>query len=169
VSTAEAFVLRADVVLLNGSPGDAERVVTAGTCESFQLDILAPPSRPGPLRSRYVVYTWVGEPDHLAVSIQERAGSFLGWTAFPTVLSGGSPRPVKLWSTFGHEPILGEADFPSEKALATLFVLPIGRRVSITATFQGFIEDDAAPNNFRVATTNGAVLRGRASESSSIT
>jgi hypothetical protein len=159
VNTAEGGVNRADVLLLNGSPGDAERVVTAGIGESLQLDIAAPPSRPGPLCSRYVVYAWVGEPDPLAVSVQERAGYFLGWTAFPTVFSGGSPQPLRLWNTFGHEPILGEPDFVSEKAPTTLFALPNGRPAPITATFQGFVEDDAAPNEFGVATTNAVVLR----------
>jgi predicted outer membrane repeat protein len=159
VNTGEAGVNRADVLLLNGSPGDAERVVTVGTGESLQLDIAAPPSRPGPAESRYVIYAWVGEPDPLAVSVQERFGFFVGWTAFPTVFSGGSPLPIKLWSTFGHEPILGDPDFLSDKAPATLFSLPNGRPAPITATFQGFIEDDAAPNDFRVATTNAVVMR----------
>jgi len=159
VNTAEAGVNRADVLLVNGSPGDAERVVTAAIGEPLQLDIAAPPSRPGPVCSRYVVYAWVGEPDPLAVSVQERAGYFLGWTAFPTVFSGGSPQPLRLWNTFGHEPILGEPDFVSEKAPTTLFALPNGRPAPITATFQGFVEDDAAPNEFGVATTNAVVLR----------
>ena len=95
----------------------------------------------------------------MAVSVQERAGYVLGWTAFPTVFSGGAPQPIKLWNTFGHGPILGEADYASDRAPATLFSLPNGRPAPITATFQGFIEDDAAPDDFRVATTNAVVLR----------
>ncbi len=159
VNTAEGGVNRADVLLLNGAPGDSERVVTVGTGESIQLDIAAPPSRPAPMCSRYVVYAWVGEPNPLAVSVQVRFGYYLGWTVFPTVFSGGSPQPVALWNTFGHEPILGESASASDKAPTTLFALPAGWPAPITATFQGFIEDDAAPNEFGVATTNAVVMR----------
>jgi hypothetical protein len=159
VNTRGGGVSRADVLLINGSPGGSERVVTVGADEQIRLDITAPPSRPAPLSSRHVVYAWLGEPDALAVSIQGRSGFFLGWTALPTIFSGGSPRPLRLWNTFGHAPVLGEPDFPSDEAPATLLLLPMGRPGSITATFQGLIEDDAAPNDHGVATTNAVVLR----------
>lgn len=159
VNTADGGVNRADVLLLNGLPGDSEGVATVGLDEPFQLDIVAPPSRSAPMRSSYVVYVWVGEPGQHAVSVQQRAGFFLGWTAFPTVFSGGLPQPVRLWNTFGHEPFLGDPDFVSDKAPTTLFSLPNGRSIPITATFQGFVEDDAAPTDFGVATTNAVVLR----------
>jgi len=159
VNTAGGAVHRADVLLVNGSPGDAERVATVAVGESVQLDVASPPSRPTPTRSRYVVYAWPGEPDPLAVSIQERSGTFAGWTVFPTVFSGGSPRPVRIWNTFGHERILGRPSSATDEAPTTLLFRPGGSRVPMSATVQGFIKDNAAPSALAVAVTNAVVVR----------
>ena len=150
---------RADVLLVNGTAGDAERVVTVTTGEAIRLELAAPPSRPAPQTSRHVTYAWIGEPDPLDISRQAFGPVLLGWTAFPTPLVGGPPQPVRLWNRFGHEPLLGAPDFPSGLAPTELFFLPGGRQTPATVTFQGYIEDDNAAIPEGVSVTNGVTLR----------
>lgn len=157
VNTATAGIEHADVLRINGSTGGgAERVVHVGIEQPIVLDLLAPPSR---TQARHVIYAWAQDPGPLDVSPQDRAGFFLGWTALPTVFSGGSPEPTVLTNEFGHRPILGIPQFEVGDAPTGLVELPNGRPRPVTVVFQGFIEDDAAPSGIGIATSNAVVLK----------
>jgi hypothetical protein len=140
---------RADVLLVNSSAGDGNRVVQVNIGEPIALEILAPPSRSV---AKYAVWGFAGTPTAGTVF----SSPFdLGLFAFAPPFGGGAP--VVVWNTIGRRPLLGTPDFASPDAPATLFTHP-GLNHGVTVTFLGLVRDDAAriPEGF--ASANAVVL-----------
>ncbi len=159
VNAGAGAARRADVLLVNGSPGAGpERVVSVARGAPVTIAILNAPSR---ATSRYVVYGRPGDSGADAVHVAARGPLVhLGWTAIPTPLTPGSLRATITWNTLGHESILGAPTRPTAVAPTTLLDRPAGFGKSFDATFQGFIQDDLAPLAAPgVATTNGVTIR----------
>ncbi len=141
---------RADVLFINGSAGDANRVEQVNLLDPFNLTITAAPSR---VNSTYAVWAFVGEPTSGTVF---NSPFDLGLLGFAPPYGGGNPPAI--WNTIGSFPILGQPTFNSAIAPATLFSHP-GRANPLCVTFQGIVRDNEAriPEGFAV--TNAVILK----------
>jgi Tol biopolymer transport system component len=153
----------ADVLRVNGSAGDADRLVTASVFAPIAVSLDASPSGPGgpaqPL-ARYVLWVWPLLPSR---SVDMRAGlEVLGCTVNPIPLRPSeTPQPFRcVWGTgmspaaCGRVPILpSPARAPWILARATGFSRPL------VFTLQAVLEDDGATNATGFSVTNAVVLR----------
>lgn len=147
----------ADVVLVNGSPGDEQRSLALGVDDALAIDLLSPPG--GPSFARFCVYAWRGENDDQSITPQPRA---TGLMAFPTPLQPGSAsQPLAIWNNLGHAHRLGKATFESVPAPSRLLSRPDGIGLPVTVTLQGFIEDASSHAEVPVSITNAVVLKIR--------
>jgi hypothetical protein len=108
-------------------------------------------------RSRFVLYGMRGEPTQATVTLQPFD---VGLMAFPTPLSGGSPRPKVIANNLGFRSALGVPCFFSEPAPSIVLLYGAGQlRVPVTATLQGFIEDSQSGSYSGISITNAIVLK----------
>jgi hypothetical protein len=107
------------------------------------------------MSASFALYAWLARPEERTSTPQPHG---LGTTCFPTFLTGGIPRPDKVWNNIGHPFWLGEPDFASEPAPSLVMYKPGGWPHPVTATFQGFILDDGAANDAGASVTNGVVV-----------
>lgn len=145
----------ADVLLVNGTSGDADHVVRLAPGITFVASLAPPPSRLA-RTSPYVVYAWDGPPADAGV----RAWPFLiGLSAFPTPLSTGMPQPFEVWNTIGKPAKIGAPTRASSPAPASLWILPSGFPAPRTLTLQGLVRDDASlvPEK-KYSATNAVVI-----------
>jgi len=142
------------VLTVNGSEGDAHRVVTAGVGEAVSVFMDVSPSGPNP--AKFALYVWLGEPTDGTVTPQPAQ---LGSMCFPTPLAGTTPQPKKIWNNIGRFEDLGYPDYPSSQAPSTVFSKGSGFADPLTATFQGFIMDSGSAANKPASITNAVVLK----------
>lgn len=145
---------RADVLFVNESIGDGERLLSLGSGEAFTLSVAAAPAAAS---SRFALYVWPLGPD---VGTIRRLPLGLGTVAFPVPLTGGAPQPRVIFNNAGHAPALGAATLPSSPAPATVIDRPGGIGRARTFTVQGIMADPGALNG-RAAVTNGIVVISR--------
>jgi hypothetical protein len=145
----------ANVFYVNGSAGNAERVVTVGTGQALTGTLDAPPAGPNP--ARFAMYVWLGEPDASNLSPQPLNLGDMVYGTF--IASSDGTTPFKVFNNIGRVTQLGEADYPSSPAPCTLFHKGGGFNNSITATFQGFILDDGSAANKPASITNAIILK----------
>jgi len=142
------------VLRINGSEGDAARVVVATIGSPLVVTMDAPPL--GPTPAPFAMYGWVGEPNASTVTPHPKG---VGTMCFPTPVTGGLPQPNRVWNNIGHPAILGYPHFPSEPAPSTPLSKAWGIPFAVTATFQGFIFDDGSGASHPVSLTNAVILR----------
>jgi len=146
--------LAAVVLRINGSEGDADRIVVATVGSEVVITMDPPPLGPSP--SPFAMYGWVGEPNASTVTLHPKG---VGMMCFPTPVTGGLPQPRRIWNNIGHFEILGYPHFPSEPAPSTPLSKVWGIPFAITATFQGFIFDDGSGASHPVSLTNAVILQ----------
>lgn len=152
-----------DVLLVNGSPGDANGVVTVPTRMSFQLALNASPSGPGGpgnALGRYVLWVWLGFPSN-AFQLTAR-GEVLGCTANPTPLHRPTaPQPHRCLRGAGV-PQVGCAGLPNVRSPARapwILTRSHGFPFPIVISLQGLLEDAGAANPVGFSVTNAVTLR----------
>jgi len=143
-----------DVLFLNGSAGDDERVVSVEAGAALTMTLARPPAGPDP--APFALYVWIGEPTDATLSPQP---ANVGIMCFPTPLAGESPQPKKIWNNIGRFADLGYPSYPSEPAPTTVFAKPSGLANPITLTFQGFILDGGSAANKPASLTNAVILK----------
>lgn len=148
-----------DVLSVNGSAGDHERVVRASS--SSRLELRVDPVDPALGRARFVIYAWRDEP---LASTTTRQPSGLGFMGFPTPLAGAEPQPIRIWNNLGRASRFGHATHPSSPAPSVIFrrradsPLALRSRLPVTMTFQGFIEDADSAAEGPLSVTNAIVV-----------
>ena len=142
---------RENVILINGSAGDAERIVDVGPREEFFVNVQAPSSR---TQARYVIYGHVGMPTNDTAA---PVGFDLGLIGFPLPSAGGTP--LATFNLLGHKPLLGTSDFNSRPAPSELFRRRRGVAGPLTLTLQGLMQDNEARTDTKLSVTNAAILR----------
>jgi len=142
----------ANVLLVNGSAGQRQRVVTVSVLDPVEASLVAPPA--GPTPAAFALYAWAGEPDLSTLTVQPH---HLGVTGFPTPLQGSPPQPAVVWNNLGHFGRLGVASHPSSPAPSILFSKTA--RVPATVSLQGFIQDAGSAADGPVSVTNAVVLK----------
>jgi hypothetical protein len=151
-----------DVLFVNGSAGDANRIVTVPLNSPIDLSLDGSPSGPGgPGNSiaRYVLWVWFGppiNPTDLAVG-----GTSLGCTANPSPFSpAAAPQAIRcLRGTGVPASACGSVPVRSGPARAPWSLSASGRATPITLTIQGAIQDNGAANALRGSVTNAVILR----------
>ena len=147
----------ADVLLVNDQAGRGKaREFDIAIGEPITISMESPPA--GPLPAPYVLYAWPGAPDRAASHPQPRE---LGSTCFPTFVSIGAKKPFVVWNNAGHEPILGQPDFESLPAPATVISFENGWPKQATVTLQGYIADNGSAASIGASVTNAVVLKIR--------
>jgi hypothetical protein len=143
----------ADVVFVNGSSGDAQRVVRIAPTDPLAVSVEVPPAGPAP--APFVLYAWKGQPGDATPTMHPKN---LGCMCFPTPWRGGSPQPRAIWNNLGHEAYLGASTHVSTPAPSTPLDRPGGVGQPFTMTFQGFIRDNASASTQPASITNGVVV-----------
>ncbi len=144
----------ADVLFVNGSAGDARRVVEATPQDPIEVSVIPTPAGPNP--APFVLYAWEAEPDRdTLVSLQPRG---LGVMCFDSPLSSGSNKPFFVWNNLGWRQHLGVPGRASLPAPSTVFETSrVGYEV--TLTLQGFIADAGSAADGPLSITNAIVIR----------
>jgi len=144
----------ADVVLVNGSPGDARRRVVVRTYEPVRLEVLPAPAGPAP--GPFVLYLWEETSDPYTLSPQPFG---LGVMSFATPLAGDPlHRPSRIWNNLGFRRRLGHPTSPSRPAPFVAIDRPGGFPVRQRMTVQGFQSDHASIADGPLSITNAVVL-----------
>ncbi|MBI1853981.1 MAG: DUF1565 domain-containing protein [Planctomycetes bacterium] len=147
----------ADVLTVNGSIGDVDRVVSISAGTAVRIDVGAPPGGPSP--AAFVLFVFPGVPDPTTPTRQPHG---LGTACFPTPLNGaGSSRALVIFNNIARpqaQSIFGSGRLPSTAAPFSATFGASNTRSGVVATLQGFIAD-AASTNGSYAITNAVVVR----------
>jgi IPT/TIG domain-containing protein/galactose oxidase-like protein len=143
---------RESPLLVNGSGGDATRVLGLSTGEPIFVFLSTPSTRES---ARFAMYAWPGRPDGSTIAVLPRQ---LGETIFPVPLVGGAPQPSTIWNTIGRFGRLGSPTAPAMPAPTLLARVRHGSPSPVVFSMQGLIEDDGSlsPDGFSV--TNAVVV-----------
>lgn len=153
----------ADVLTVNGSAGDAGRIVTMLTRTPIDIALDAAPAGPGgpgePL-GRYALWLWLGDPANpQAIVVQ---GETLGCTVSPTPLNRpATPQPFRCLKGTGMPPALcgRAATLPSPARAPWSVTRSQGMKSPLTFTLQGLLEDASAAGTIPFAVTNAVTVR----------
>jgi len=153
---------RTDVLFLNGSTGGVEREIVVAHGTPLSGTIVEPPLHIGDGRDTdSVIYAWLGEPGPTDLVILPRS---LGPMCFgPFITSTRNPK--KIWNSIGIVSKLGMDNGPGappkiiDGTPFEFLALPNGLSQSVTATFQGIVEDRCTQGTLDFSVTNGWVLR----------
>jgi Tol biopolymer transport system component len=153
----------ADVLRIDGSVGDADRIVTVPVFAPVSISLDASPSGPGgpglPL-AHYALWVWPASPSNSVVA--SAGGRVLGCTVNPSPLRPlDGPQPFRCLLGAG----MPEAIARSVPTLAAPDRAPwivtrgTGFSRSWIFTLQGILEDDGAANAAGFSVTNAVILR----------
>jgi hypothetical protein len=147
----------ANVLWVNGSPGDARRRVVIPSDTALRIEMTAPPAGPSP--APFVLYAWFGEPDRFTLAVQP-AG--LGVMGRATPLHGNpADQPVVIWNNIGYRSKLGVPSHPSDPAPSVVHDRPWGLPHRVTFTLQGFLLDEGSSSSCRASISNAVVVEVR--------
>ena len=151
-----------DILFVNGSAGDDERIVSVDASGSIELSIAnAPSGGPG----KYFVHANAGEPD---VSTLAPLPAKLGSACFEVLLGAGA-MPIAVFNTIGKEQKVGENTyfdgnpFPEPSRAPAVFLdLPVGDVANLppgtVITLQGAIVDPNTISSKDASLTNAVIL-----------
>ncbi|MBI1851312.1 MAG: hypothetical protein HYR85_13310 [Planctomycetes bacterium] len=147
----------ANVLLVNGSAGDARREVIVAVGQPLVARLDAAPA--GPLSAGYALWSWRGTPTRSTMTTVGAAN--IGCTVDPTPLSpAASPQPFQCrLGGLGSEYCGGMRLLRSPPSAPWQIVRSSGLAHPIVITLQGVIEDAASANAIPLSTTNALVLR----------
>ncbi|MBI1853979.1 MAG: DUF1565 domain-containing protein [Planctomycetes bacterium] len=144
-----------DIVFVNGSAGDPDRVVHAPVGAPIRLDVTAPAN--GPAIARFALFAYLAIPDATTASPQP---AHLGTSAFPTPLNGADPRVLVAFDNLpaaAHARV-GAGRLGSHPAPFTVTLPASLARAGSRLTLQGFIADPRSRQG-AFAITNAVVVR----------
>jgi len=151
---------RADVLLVNGSPGSGgSRTVSLGLTDPLLIRMEAPPSR-GMSTAAFCLYAW---PAVITSATVKELPAGVGAVCLPTPLSPDCrPQPLRIANNLGHPLLLGEDSWPvaTGPAASDVLLLPSGVGQEASFYLQGIIQDTASLHG-QVAVTNGIVVEVR--------
>ncbi len=144
-----------DVLTVNGEVGDCpDRSVSLERDTPLVIEMTAPPAGPDP--AGFALYAWRREPRPDA----DVAHPFrLGTVCLPTFMTEGLPKPHIVWNNVGRQRWLGVPNQPSTPAPSVVLNRPGGVGRALTATLQGFIQDNGSDADVPGSVTNLIVLR----------
>jgi hypothetical protein len=134
-----------DVLLVNGSAGNAARTVTLGVSQPLTFDVLQPPTSPGP--SPFAVFGMIGQP---GAAVPFAVGFGIG--TFAITPCPASPLDATLFTltdNFGPSPC---PQFVGSTPAPWTFSVPTGIPFPIETIFQGLIFDPTG--SFSLSITN---------------
>lgn len=145
----------ADVLRVNGGAGDSKRrEVTLAIGEPFTMTIDAPPAE---TVAPYALYVWLGAPSAATPRPQPFG---IGCTAMPTPLQRpDAPQPAVIFNNIGKRAQLGNPDYPSSPAPATVIDKADGIGRALAFTVQGFVIDHGSAGSKPASVTNGVIVR----------
>jgi len=153
----------ADVLRVNDSIGDEQRVVEVLEGDPIRVEMLLPPAGGD---GRFVVHANLGAPlDETATMLPQSVGLF----CFPFLLTVGG-HPAAIWNSLGKTKVAGESEYfdgssiPDPDPAPVLFLhLPEGDPSNLptgtTVTFQGIIVDPNAISHRGGSVTNAVILK----------
>ena len=150
-----------DILTINGRSGGNPRVVRVALDDPLSIVIAEAPSRRcDDQPSASCVYAWLGQPDGSdIVPLPKNLGSMC-YGPFQ-----GATRPAReTWNSIGLPARLGADDGPGPEPVIAdsgsfeLVSLPNGFGAPVTATFQGFVEDDCSQGTVPFSVTNGVTV-----------
>lgn len=119
----------------------------------LEISVDASPSGPAP--GLFALYCWLEVPTTATV-VAQRFG--LGNLCLPGYADGRPPSPSYIWNNAGHELRLGVPSSIPEPAPSVVLTSPAGAGRTLTATFQGFIEDSGSAASVPASITNAVTL-----------
>lgn len=141
-----------DTLLVNGTAGDSQHIVSLGAGAPFTVSIS--PSSSGPNPGPFVMYLHLGEPDASTVTTIPQG---LGLFCFGTPITGGSAH--KIWNNIGRRGRIGHPDFPSSPAPSIPVNAPRGAPSGITVTLQAVLLDNGSSASAPASITNAVILK----------
>ncbi len=150
----------ADPLRINGSSGDARRIVSMGIGQPFELLLDAAPAGPNP--GRYGLWGW----NHVSLNPRDvvARGSRIGCTVNPIPIHPqASPQPfICLLGTGVPRQLCGPVNSPPSPPEAPWALRrPQGLLRPIVATLQAVLEDSGAANPTGFSVTNAVTLQVR--------
>jgi YVTN family beta-propeller protein len=149
----------ADVLRVNGSSGDANRVVTSTSGAPLEISLAASPAGSGP--GRYALFVWGGAPANRApVAV---LGETIGCTVNPTPATPFDlPQPIRCLHGGDAAPCGGVRGFPRAPArVPWTLARPSGLRAPGTFTLQGILEDEGSGSAVGLSVTNAVEVVAR--------
>jgi len=143
-----------NVLFVNGSTGDSQRVVIVAPGSPLQVAMQPSPSGPNP--GPFVMYLHFGEPSGSTVTPLPRN---LGLFCFPIPVTGGGPQPRKIWNNIGRFRKLGFPDFPSTPAPSFPVFAPQGTNRMATVTLQAILADNGSSAAGPASISNAVILK----------
>jgi probable HAF family extracellular repeat protein len=160
--TVNSFQCTTDVLFVNGSPGDPNRIVNVAVGSPIQVALNAAPAGPGgPGDSigRYVIWAWNGAPSgSFSLTAQ---GHTLGCTVNPTPLQRPSgPQPFQCLHGTGLPLAVcaGVRVSPSPARAPWSVTRGQGFSRPVVLTLQGVLEDSGAANSAGFSVTNAVTV-----------
>lgn len=144
----------ANVLFINGSTGDKNRVYEVSFADYIYITMLTPPAGPNP--ASYSLYFILREAGPFDVTNQPYG---IGQSCFPTPLNGAGPPDVyTLGNNLGYNSLLGYPWILTVPAPTVVAAFPAWMLAPITFTFQGFIMDNGSSGP-GLSITNAIILR----------
>jgi hypothetical protein len=143
---------RENVLLVNGSAGDANREITLAVGQPFSIGVASPSSRAS---ATFAFYAWAGASSGATLAVQP-AG--LGIAVFPTPLNGPPPASLKKIANNTGYRALGAANLASTPAPTTLVNRPTGWPRQVTVTLQAILQDLGSQSSSGFSMSNAVVL-----------
>ncbi len=153
VDAGEAFP--EDVLFVDGSAGDIDRIVRPMAQRPLHIDLLSPPR--GPRRAPFVLLASQGAPTDGTTSAQPR---YVGTMCFRTPLTGSGPEVLTVFNNVpgsAARSIFGDGAARSSPAPFAFTVRADRVRTGRRITLQGFIANWASRTG-TVAITNAVVI-----------
>ncbi len=145
---------REDVVFLNGSAGNAERIVDVAAGSPFFLDIVSPSNR---LTATFCLWAWIGIPDDSTITSMP---SDVGRVVYAPPFAGGAPQRI-FNRILDFKAQLGCSDFvPPTPAPIQLFSRS-GRARPAIVTFHGIIRDSGSRIPEKYSVMNAVIFRNQ--------
>jgi WD40 repeat protein len=145
----------ADVLLANGSAGDATRRVQVAAGTPIRITLDASPAGPG--APQYALFAFLGEPVGRAFVLPRGVGALAMPMPSPAAITDATRVWVNGFSS-GRGGRLGRGVFPDRAAPGDVVSLPLGLPPRTTLVIQGVIDDAGSPSRLGVSTTNAVVI-----------
>jgi len=153
---------KVDVLFVNGSAGDVNRVVGVSEGDDLFAAIVAPPAGGD---GRFFVHAVAGDDD-VATSLPFDLGDF----CFPVLLGEGA-EPLAVWNAIGRESRIGGSAYfgepiPDPGAAPEVFFVafggdPANLPAGTVLTLQGAIVDSSVEGRKPIRVTNAVTLEVR--------
>jgi Big-like domain-containing protein len=149
-----------DVLFVNGSIGDASRIVNVAVGQPITIHLDAAPV--GPSAGRYALWVWARPPMHAVRLV--RAGIEIGCLVNPTPFTPTTaPQPVRCLRGLAIPAVVcrGVRELHAPSSAPWTVTRPTGVARAATFSLQGILQDPGAGNASHFSVTNAVVLRSQ--------